>query len=154
MVNVAVSWYVYSATHSPMSLAYVGLARFLPNVSLVLIAGQAADRYDRRAILGVSLFVQTICLAAFWAWSTAATPAVAPVYALLIVIGAAQALLFPAMSATLPGLVSIEELPRAVAAASSVVQICTLAGPAIGGLIYAVSGPAMFAIAAALYLAA
>jgi MFS family permease len=41
-------------------------------------------------------------------------------------------------------------LPHAVAATSSAFQICTIAGPAIGGLVYAVSGPAMFAAAAGL----
>jgi hypothetical protein len=30
MLNVAIGWYVYAATHDPMSLAYVGLAQFLP----------------------------------------------------------------------------------------------------------------------------
>lgn len=151
MLNVAVSWYVYAATHSPLSLAWVGLARFLPNFGMVLIAGHAVDRYDRRTIVGLSLFIQAVCLAVFCIWTTSGTPAVKPVYGLLVLIGAAQALLFPAMSATLSRVVSSEELPRAVAKASSVVQVCALAGPAIGGLIYAVSGPGTFAIASALY---
>src|ERR1700722_9136569 len=54
MLNVAIGWYVYAATHNPMSLAYVGLAQFLPNVVMVLIAGHAADRFDRRRIIGLS----------------------------------------------------------------------------------------------------
>ena len=44
MLNVAIGWQVYAATGDPMSLAYVGLAQFLPTVGLVLFAGQAADR--------------------------------------------------------------------------------------------------------------
>ncbi|MGO9840389.1 MAG: MFS transporter, partial [Candidatus Acidiferrales bacterium] len=44
-----------------------------------------------------------------------------------------------------------DEFPRAVAATSSAFQICTMIGPALGGLIYAVSGPAMFALTAALH---
>lgn len=31
MLNVAIGWYVYTATHNPLSLALVGLAQFLPN---------------------------------------------------------------------------------------------------------------------------
>jgi len=154
MLNVAVGWYVYTATGDPMSLAYVGLAQFLPNIGMALIAGQAADRFDRRKIVGLSLFIQTLCLATFGMWSAATAPSAGPVYLLLLVIGSARAFTSPAMSAMLPRLVSGEEFPRAVAATSSAFQICTIVGPAVGGLIYAVSGPAMFAVATGLYFLA
>jgi MFS family permease len=151
MVNVGVGWYVYTATNDPISLAYVGLAQFLPNIGLSLIAGHAADRFDRRQIVGLSLFIQCLCLAAFGVWSVAAPPSAGSVYLLLLVIGSARSFLSPSMSAMLPQAVSEEELPRAVAATSSAFQICTIVGPAMGGIVYAVSGPAMFAAAAGLY---
>src|SRR5260370_35819355 len=65
MLNVAIGWYVYSATHNPMSLAYVGLARVFPNIVMVLVTGHAADRVDWRKIIGLSLFLQGLCIAAF-----------------------------------------------------------------------------------------
>jgi MFS family permease len=118
MMNVAVGWYVYAATRDPMSLAYVGLAQFLPNIGMVLIAGQAADYFDRRKVTGLSLFAQTICLAAFCAWSAAAAPSTGWVYLLVLVLGSARAFSSPAMSAMLPQVVSGEEFPRAVAVTS------------------------------------
>jgi MFS family permease len=154
MLNVAIGWYVYAATHSPMSLAYVGLAHFLPNIGMVLIAGQAADRFDRRKVLGLSLLIQTLAIAGWCAWSAATTPSIRWVYLLLLIIGSARAFSSPAMSAMLPHVVRGEEFPRAVAVTSSAFQICTIVGPAIGGLIYAVNGPAMFAVAAGLYCVA
>jgi MFS family permease len=154
MLNVAIGWYVYTATHNPMSLAYVGLVQFLPNIIMVLIAGHAADRFDRRKIIGFSLLVKTLCLAAFGAWSAVRAPSAAPVYLLLFVVGSGRAFSAPAMSATLPHLVSGEGFPRAVAAASFVFQICTIAGPAIGGLVYAIGGPAVFAVIAGLWVVA
>jgi MFS family permease len=154
MLNVALGWYVYSATHNPMSLGYVGLARFLPNFGMVLFAGHAADRLDRRKIIGLSLFLQVLCVAAFGALFASAALSIWPVYLLLSIIGAAQAFCSPAMSATLPRLVDSEEFPRAVAVVSSAWQICALAGPAIGGLLYALSGPGMFLFSALLYLVA
>ena len=153
MLNVAIAWYVYAATHDPMSLAYVGLARFLPNLGVVLIAGQVADRCDRRRIIGLSLFLQALCGAAFGVLAAAGSH-LQLIYPLLIVLGAAQASAAPALSATLPHLVTEEEFPRSVAVVSSAFQICSLAGPALGGLIYAVSGPGTFAVSAALYLIA
>ena len=94
MLNVAIGWYVYAATHNPMSLAYVGLAQFLPNILMVLIAGHAADRFDRRMIIGLSLLVKTLCLAAFGIWSAVGTPSPAPVY-LLLFLEARRALFGP-----------------------------------------------------------
>jgi MFS family permease len=154
MLNVAIGWYVYTATHNPMSLAYVGLAQFLPNIGLVLFAGQAADRFDRRRVIGLSLLVQTLCLAAFSVWSATTVPSAKPVCLLLLLMGSARAFASPAMSAMLPHVVSAEEFPRAVAASSSVFQICTIVGPAVGGVIYAIGGPAMFFAATALYFLA
>ena len=79
ILNVAIGWYVYAATHDPMSLAYVGLAQFLPTIGMVLIAGYAADQFDRRKVIARSLFIQTLCIATFGAWSTATAPSGAPV---------------------------------------------------------------------------
>ena len=154
ILNVAIGWYVYAATHDPMSLAYVGLAQFLPTIGMVLIAGYAADHFDRRKIIARSLFIQTLYIATFGAWSTATAPSGGPVYLLLLVMSSARAFSSPVMSAMLPHVVIGEDFPRAVAATSSAFQICTIVGPAVGGVIYAVAGPATFALAAALYFLA
>jgi MFS family permease len=154
ILSVALGWYVYSVTHSPMSLAYAGLAQFAPNAAMALIAGHTADRFERRTVIGCSLVFQMLCVASFAAWTAIAKPAAAPVYVLLLLLGAARAFGSPTMSATLPGIVRAEEFPRAVAASTSTLQICTIAGPAVGGLIYAVGGRMVFVVAAALYFAA
>jgi MFS family permease len=154
MLNVAIGWHVYSATHNPMSLAYVGLARFLPNIGMVLIAGHAADRFDRRKIIGLALFLQALCTASFGVLSASSALSMWSLYLLLGIIGGAQAFCSPAMSATLPRLVNPGEFPRAVAVVSSAWQICALVGPAVGGLLYALSGPGMFSFSAVLYLIA
>ncbi len=152
MLGVAIGWYVYSATHSAMSLAYAGLAQFLPNAAMALVAGHAADRFERRNVIGIAMLVQAVCIASFAVWMMIASPSAGPVYVLLFLLGAARAFGSPAMSAILPGIVSPEDFPRAVAASSSAMQICTLAGPAVGGLIYAFAGRLVFAIVALLYI--
>jgi MFS family permease len=154
MLNVALGWRLYAATNDPMSLAYVGLAQFAPSLALVLIGGQAADRFDRRRVVALSLAVETLCFAIFAAWSFTAEQAVAPIYLLIAVIGGARAFFSPAVSALLPRVAGEKDLPRAVAAVSSVFQACSILGPAIGGLLYAISGPGVFVAAAALLFAA
>jgi MFS family permease len=146
MLNVAIGWYVYLATGTPMGLAYVGLSQFLPNLAVALVAGHVADRFDRRRVLAVALTVQAVCLAVFAVWAWVAPPTAGPVYVLLVIIGAARAFNAPSSAALLPRLVEAAEFPRAVAAASSVSQIFRIAGPAVGGIVYAVGGPAVFAV--------
>ncbi len=51
IVMMALGWHLYTLTHSPLSLGYLGLVLFLPQVILVLIVGQIADRYNRRKII-------------------------------------------------------------------------------------------------------
>src|SRR5204863_639889 len=51
MQSVAVGWQVYDITKRPLDLGLVGLAQFLPGIFLFLVAGHAADRFDRRRIL-------------------------------------------------------------------------------------------------------
>jgi len=152
MLNVAIGWHLYSLTHSPMSLAYAGLAQFLPNAATALLAGHAADRWERRNLIAWSAAAQAACVAAFALWTIPAPPSALPVYLLLFLLGTARAFGSPAMSAILPAIVSAEEFPRAVAASTSAFQICAIAGPALGGLLYAFAGRMVFAAAAALYL--
>lgn len=154
ILSVAIAWHVYSATHNPMSLAYVGLTQFFPNIAMALFAGQAADRFDRRKITGLSLLVQALCATALAGLSVPRAQSVGPIYVLLTLIGLARAFSEPALSSMLPQQVSAREFPRAVAAASSAHQICSIAGPALGGLPYTLSAPGLFAFVASLYLVA
>ncbi len=51
MLAVAVGYQVYELTDSALHLGLIGLVQFLPPLLLMLIAGQVADRYNRRLIL-------------------------------------------------------------------------------------------------------
>src|SRR4051812_29228774 len=81
MQSVAVGWQVYDLTHRPLDLGLVGLAQFVPAISLSLIAGQTADRYDRRAILRICQLAQCVCVSLLWMQTRMATPSVTPIYA-------------------------------------------------------------------------
>src|SRR5712691_4889522 len=64
MVGVAVGWQMYALTGSAFDLGLVGLVQFLPATVLILIAGQLADRYDRRRILQLCQVVEGLAAAA------------------------------------------------------------------------------------------
>jgi MFS family permease len=148
MQSVAVGWQVYEITHRPLDLGLTGLAQFLPGVVLFLIAGHITDRFDRKNLL-------TLCYAGF-AFSSALllvtavkveylhrAGSVAPIFAILALVGAVRSFSMPSSRALLPQLVPEEQFQSAVAWNSSIFQFATILGPAMGGLLYAFfRGPA------------
>jgi MFS family permease len=69
-------------------------------------------------------------------------------------IGVGQAFLGPASQSLVPFLVPKEDFPRAVAWNSSTFQIATIAGPAIGGMLYAFGPACVYAVSAGFYACA
>jgi MFS family permease len=153
MQSLAVGWQIYNLTDSPFDLGLVGLMQFLPLVSLMLVAGQVADRYDRRTIVQVSLAVTGASVAVLAVGTAAGWINPDLILVTILVFGSARAFQTPT-TALLPAVVPTEALSRAVAASSSTNQIAIIAGPAIGGVLYAISPPLVYALSAALFLIA
>src|SRR5882724_13115334 len=149
MLSVAVGWQVYAITHRPLDLGYVGLAEFLPGFALFLFAGHAADLFDRRRLLMWCYAGFALCSALLLLISWRAPHSVHLIYAVLALLGAVRSFNFPASRAILPQLVPEEHFANAVAWNSSIFQIATIAGPALGGIVYAIfRGPnTVYAIA-------
>jgi MFS family permease len=138
MLSVAVGWQVYEITHRPLDLGYVGLAQFLPGFALFLFAGHAADLFDRRRLLMWCYAGFTLCSALLLLISWRTPHSVHLIYAVLVLLGAVRSFNFPASRAILPQLVPEEHFANAVAWNSSIFQIATIAGPALGGIVYAI----------------
>jgi MFS family permease len=138
--SVAVAWQVYALTHSALDLGYTGLALFLPGVFVILAAGHAADRYDRRRIILLCYTLQACCTAALLWLSMSATALkggrIWPIYAVLVGIGLGRAFSGPAASAMLPSLVPKEHFVNAVTWGATVYQIANMSGPAVGGILF------------------
>lgn len=133
---IVVAWQVYAITHDPLTLGYVGLAQFLPMVLLLLPAGDVVDRFDRKRILQFSWGVQGLCSAFFVLLSYDQPDSAIPFYGVLVLFGAARAFTGPALSSLLPQIVPRAQLGKAIALNSSIMQIATIGGPMLGGLLY------------------
>jgi MFS family permease len=138
--SVAIGWQVYEMTGSALALGYTGLAQFLPFLAFSLIGGQVADRVDRRIILAVCQSVMLLCSLLLLAFSLGHIQDVRFVYGVLVLFGTARAFYSPAGSAMTVYLVPQEELTRAVAVNSTTWQVATIAGPAVGGVLYGWAG--------------
>jgi MFS family permease len=154
MLSVAVGWQVYAITGRALDLGLIGLVQFVPSVLLALPAGHAADRLDRRRIVLCGLIVEWLTIATLAILTLLHAVHEAGILSLIFAIGAARALQFPATQAMLPALVPPAVLPRAMAANASAGQAATIAGPALGGLLYVAGPGVVYAVAAALYLVA
>ncbi|MBL8202397.1 MAG: MFS transporter [Chromatiales bacterium] len=153
MQNVAVGWLVYDLTRDPLALGLVGLASFLPAVALALVTGHAADRYDRRRILVACYLVTLATATGLLAIATSGSGQTWLIYALLLIFGVSRAFANPAGQALVPNLVPKEQLGIAIAWNSTVWQTATIAGPALGGLLYYLGASVAFGGAAVCFLA-
>jgi MFS family permease len=154
MQTVAVGWQVYKITGNPLDLGLIGLSQFLPFVLLVLPAGHIADRYDRARILALCIALEFFCALALLAFTHSGLAVAWPVFAVMVVFGVARAFSMPAGQAIMPNLVPPALFSRAVAVNSSTWQLSTIAGPAIGGLVYLAGPDIVYATVAALLAAA
>jgi len=156
MQSVAVGWQVYEITRRPLDLGLVGLAQFLPGILLFLIAGHAADRFDRRKVLVICYAGFAVCSALLLAITLRRGLMVYPIYGVLVLLGVVRSFNAPAGRALLPQLVATEHFPNAVAWNATAFQAATILGPALGGLLYAFAhGPsAVYAMAVVTAVAA
>jgi MFS family permease len=154
MLAVAVSWQMYDLTRNPLDLGLVGLVQFLPSALLVLVAGHVADRYDRRMIVRTCNLICGLAAATLAFGTASGVMTRESLLSIVFVIGACRAFEQTTLTTLLPGIVTVPMLPRATAAAASATQVAVIAGPAVGGLIYAVNPVLVYALCCALYICA
>lgn len=152
MQNVAIGWQVYSMTHNLFDLGLIGLAQFLPFLLLILIAGHAADRYDRRTLITLSLGAQLLCGLMLLGYTYTGLTAVWPVFAVLVLYGSARAFMGPATQAILVNLVPQESFSKAVALSSSSFHVAVIVGPTLGGLFYLAGPKTVYMVSSVLLL--
>jgi MFS family permease len=152
MLGVAVAWQMYALTGSAFDLGLVGLVQFLPAAAFMLVAGQVADRYDRRRLLRICQAVEGLAAAALAAGSMAGWVSKEFILVTVFVFGVGRAFEAPTQQTLLPNVVSGLLFPRAVAASASTTQLATITGPAIGGILYAFGATVPYLTCFALYL--
>ena len=154
MVMVAVAWQMYDLTHSAWSLGLVGLFQFVPALALALVSGHVADRHDRRHIVSLALVLQLVVslvllLATHERWISRDL-----ILSLSLLLGVARSFQMTAQQALTPLLVPASILARAMAFSSSGMQAAIIAGPALGGFLYASGASVVYVVCAALFVLA
>jgi MFS family permease len=158
--TVTIAWQVYGVARgrgdvrqAAFAVGLIGLAQFLPVFVLALPAGGAADRHDRRTISLICQGVEVVTASALAVIAYFGLHAIWPIFGIAVVFGASRAFLNPANTALGPMLVPKFLLPKAVAWNSLAWQSASILGPAVGGLLCAISPAVSFSVSAGLYLA-
>ena len=158
---IVIGWQVYDIARETMGLkeaalrlGIIGLVQFVPLFVLTLVTGWAADKVDRRWIARASIALELGCAAALAWFAAQGTTTLAILYVVAALLGVARAFAGPALGALAPNLVPRKILPRAIALSSIAWQTGAIAGPAVGGYLYAWSPEAPYVGSAALFAVA
>ena len=154
---IVIGWQVYGIARETMDvrqaavmLGMIGLVQFVPLFLLTPVVGLVADSVDRRWIVRCTTAVLVANAALLGVLTWAGDLSLPYLFGAAAVIGIVRAFSGPAYSALAPNLVPRESLPTAIAVSSIAWQVGTIAGPSVGGLLYAIHPDIAYASIAAL----
>ena len=136
----ALYWHLRTLSDQPMVISGIGLVRFLPVILLSLVAGVAADRFNRRKM---AIFTQlALGLVALFLGLTTAWNVVSlwMIFGLMVLQSVVVAFDGPARQALIPSLVPRENLANAYSLNSIASKVGGILGPAICGVVIAFWG--------------
>jgi len=152
MASVAIGWQVYEIHHRAFDLGLIGLAEFLPVPLLALPAGQLADRLPRVKLVLIWGIADAVVMALLLVVTINGADQLWQFVALAIVTGSLGALGNPAGRSLVPEIVPVEMLTGALALRSIAGQTATIAGPAVGGLLFAIKPESVYVLGLVLML--
>ena len=149
---VALSLFAYEEG-GVAAVGVVGLIRVLPSVVAAPFAAQLGDRYPRHRVLFLVNIARTALILGAAAVALLDVH-VAAIYVLTALVGLMQSLFRPTQAALLPSLArSPEELTAANLVLTTIESVGIFMGPAIGGIMLALTGTdAVFAASAVAFL--
>ncbi len=136
VLQMVLIWYLTAKTQSALVLSLASMAGFLPSAALGLFAGALVDRMSRKAaMIGADLFIAAVSLTLVFASLGGGLP-VWLVLAVLVVRSVGTAFHTPAISATTPLIVPVEELTKCAGYIQSLQTVGFIAGTALAGVLY------------------
>jgi MFS family permease len=140
---VVVAYQTYELSRDPLALGWLGLVEATPALSLALFGGHVADRRDRRSLVLLASFAMVACSLLLALIATdAAGYGLPAIFGVIFLTGVAGGFERPALSAFEAQIIPIEQATVGTSSASTLSQAGSIVGPALGGIAYALVGPA------------
>ena len=161
--GIIIGWQVYDIARGPLGysieraasmLGLIGLVQFVPLFLLTPVVGLVADSVDRRWIVRGTTAMLTLNALMLGALTYAGDLSLPFLYFAATLVGVARAFSGPAYSALAPNLVPRAMLPTAIAISTLAWQTGTIAGPSVGGVLYAIHPDLAYATVAGLLVIA
>ena len=143
MQMAALLWHVsllVPANRRPIALGMVGLVRLMPIVFFSIAGGALADAWDRQRVMLITQTGMAFTAVALAVLTFRGVHHPWPLYALAAIGASFGAFDAPARQSLTSTLVPIEHLPNAISLNAILVQVASVGGPAVGGLIIATLG--------------
>ncbi|HEU4785000.1 MAG TPA: MFS transporter, partial [Ktedonobacterales bacterium] len=134
---VALPWFVLSSGGTPRDLGIVLAAYGIPRAGFVLLGGALSDRLQPRRLMLLADIARALLVGGLAAIVLLDMHTLWILCAIAAPLGAFEGLFLPASMAILPSIMSDDDLQAGNAINMATVQISTLAGPSVGGIIVA-----------------
>lgn len=152
--RLALLWFVYSVTGSPLKTSIIGFLQTLPPILLGPLIGVTVDRLPKKAILIGSDLTRGILIGLVPCWVSVEGFTVETLYLLVLLYGIATAMFVPTLSSSVPFLVDRPRFIAANALLQSTTSIGIIIGPVLSGLGIAIAGSQeVLCVNALIYLA-
>lgn len=135
-------WVMFQAFHSPALAGFAVISHWVPFLLFSLHMGALADRYDCRKLIHISQALYIVASVAWGLLFLTDTLQMWHAVVILLVHGAAGVIVAPASQLIIHEIVGIEQLPSAIRLNASSRYLAILLGPAIGGGLMLLLGPA------------
>jgi MFS family permease len=153
--TIALTWLVYTLTHSAFLLGLVGFSAQIATFLLAPVAGVVADRLNRHRLLVATQSLFTVQALLLGLLVLSHTVAVWHILVLSAFLGVVNAFDMPTRQAFVVEMIEDRgDLPNAIALNSSMFNGARLVGPAVAGILIAAVGEGVcFLVNAGSYLA-
>jgi MFS family permease len=139
---VALPWLVLSAHGGTVLLGAVLACYGVPRTVLIPVGGILADRLSPRAVMLVADAVRCVLVAVLTVFAARSLVSLAFLGPVAALIGAGEGLFLPASAAIMPSLLPADQLQAGNGLSAAMIQIGSLAGPVLGGILVTTAGPA------------
>lgn len=132
--KLALLWFVYSVTGSPLKTSVIGLLQTIPAIVLAPLIGVVVDRLPKKVLLIVSDVVRAVVLGLVPCAMPTDTFSVGHLYVLVTLHAIATAVFGPALTASIPSLVKPSQYTAANALLQGTTSLGIIIGPALSGI--------------------
>ena len=152
--KLALLWFVYAITGSPLKTSVIGLLQTIPPIVLGPVIGVYVDRLPKKLLLIVSDVLRALTIGLIPCLIPVEWFTVSVLYALVLLHAVATAVFGPALTAAMPAIVPPQQFTAANGLLQATTSLGIVLGPALSGLgIAAYGSQEVLCLNAATYMA-